>query len=60
MKAKIREAPARAVTMELYWLEIWEIGWVKFLDSVRKEAIIPTVMVWKPVSPKLGILAMAR
>ena len=41
-------------------MEIWEIGWVKFLDSVRKEAIIPTVMVWKPVSPKLGTLAMAR
>ena len=38
--------------MELNWFEICETGLVKFLESVRNEAIIPSVSVPVPVSPR--------
>ena len=53
MKAKMREAPASAVTMELNWLEIWETGLLKLRESVRNEAMAPSVSVPLPCKPML-------
>ena len=59
MNAKIRDAPASAVTMELNWLEICEMGLVNPRESVRNDAIIPSVSVFMPVRPRFGVPAMA-
>ena len=59
MNAKIREAPASAVTMELNWLEICEMGFVNPRESVRNDAIMPSVSVFMPVRPRFGVPAMA-
>ena len=59
MNAKMRDAPASAVTMELNWLEICEIGFVNPRESVRKDAIIPSVSVFMPVRPRFGVPAIA-
>ena len=59
MKAKMRSAPANAMTMELNWLEIWVMGLVKLRDSVRNDAIIPSDSVPMPVSDRFGSPATA-
>lgn len=37
------------MTVELNWLEICDTGFVKLRDSVRKEAIMPSVSLSVPV-----------
>ena len=59
MNVNIRSAPARALTMELNWFDIWEIGFIKLRESTRNEAIIPSDTVFTPVSPRFFVPAIA-
>lgn len=62
---KMRAAPASAVMMALSWLEICVTGMVKLRASVRKLAIMPTVIGPKPlrlrlVTPPMAMAAPTR
>ena len=59
MNLNILAAPASAVTIELNWFEICEIGFVKLRDSVRNDAIMPSVIEFVPKIPRLVIPAIA-
>ena len=39
----MRSAPARAMTMALIWLEIWEMGILKLRESTMKAIRLPSV-----------------
>ena len=55
----MRPAPASAMMIELSWLDTCATGFIKLRVSVKNDAMAPSVNVSKPVSPRLGVPAMA-